>query len=174
MSSAFPALFDSGTDPVLLMTGSKTWTFLGTVAVVLAMYTRHAFSLGKRLTVIHGDCKEGADALVANWITRHSRDGWPVDQIRYPADWSGPCQSGVCPPGHRKTRRNGAGYCPLAGILRNQVMIDTRPWWCEGLVRDNSPGSSHCVRAARAAGIPTERTNWQDRNRARDTLAGAR
>lgn len=158
---------------VLLVTGSQTWTHLASIVAVLQLYIGHAFSHGQRLTVIHGDARRGADALAKMWIDRNRRVGWPVDQQLYPADWSGPCRDGVCQPGHRKTRRDGALYCPMAGIVRNLVMLDTRPTWVEGFVRAGSPGTSHCVRHARRRDIPTHATTWEQRHDSRLALAGA-
>lgn len=50
---------------------------------------------------------------------------WPVDPV--PADWE-TCGEG-CPPGssHRRTRRDGSDYCPVAGPRRNQLMLDKYP-----------------------------------------------
>jgi hypothetical protein len=156
----------------LLLTGSQAWTYLQCIATVLKLYICHAFDHGQRLTVIHGDAELGADSLAKMWIARNQRLGWPVDQHLVPADWSGPCRSGVCPPGHRKQRRrDGREYCPMAGIVRNLSMLDLRPRWVEGFVRANSPGSTHCVRQARKRGIATHATTWEQRYEPRLALA---
>lgn len=157
---------------VLLLTGSQTWSYLQAIVTVLRLYIRHAFDHGQRLTVIHGDADRGADALAKMWITRHRLLGWPVDQELFPADWAGPCRAGVCPPGHRKRRRrDGREYCPMAGIIRNLVMLDQRPRWVEGFVRAGSPGTTHCVRQARARAIATHATTWEQRYEPRLALA---
>lgn len=157
---------------VLLVTGSQTWTYLPAIATVLTLYTHHAFGRGKRLLVVHGDCDRGADALAKLWVARRSRQGWPVDQQPYPADWTGPCRARCQPPDHRQVRRrDGIVFCPAAGTYRNEVMVALRPGWCEGFNRQHSPGTSGCLRLARRAQIPTEETTWEQRDRLRTRLA---
>lgn len=156
---------------VLLITGSQTWTHFPSISQVLRMYASHAFSHNRRLLVVNGKCDRGADALATLWVARHKDQGWPVDEAPYPADWSGPCRPDRCEPGHRRLRANGDEYCPAAGNFRNELMISVGPMWCEGFMRNNSAGTAHCTRQARAAGIPTHVTPWTGRMLRRDGIA---
>lgn len=161
---------------VLLLTGSQTWTHLASVAAIIDLYTVHAYRRGRRLTLMHGDCDKGVDALGKLWATRRQREGWPVDHDPHPANWTAPCDPSRCRPGrdgktHRRQRRDGSWFCPAAGDFRNDIMVAKKPNWCEALTRNNSPGASHCFRAAGRAGIARERTNWPDRHRVRTDVA---
>ena len=162
-----------------MVTGSKTWTFLPALDVVLSLYTREAFAVGERLTVVHGRCGQGADEITARWVSRKNRAGWPVDQEGYPADWSAPC--GPRCRGHRRgRRRDGADFCPAAGMYRNEHLARTlnaelalHPGggFCEAFIRDGSPGATQAARYAQSLHIPTERTSWAQRYRTRTALA---
>lgn len=162
-----------------MVTGSKSWTFLPTVDDVLSLYTREAFAVGERLTVIHGDCGQGGDELTKRWVTRKNRSGWPVDQQRFPADWAAPCAD-RCRRHRRGRRRDGREFCPAAGMYRNEHMahallaeLPQHPGggFCEALIRDGSPGATHAANYARSQNIPTERTTWLQRHRTRTALA---
>lgn len=162
-----------------MVTGSQTWTFAPTLDVVLSLYTREAFAVGERLTVVHGDCGQGADEIAARWVDRKNLAGWPVDQQRCPADWSAPCE-GRCRGHRRGRRRNGAEFCPAAGMYRNEdlaaalnAQLPSHPGggFCEAFIRDGSPGATHAARYAHSLRIPTETTSWPQRHRTRTRLA---
>lgn len=165
-----------GIDPndydVLLLTGSRMWTYLPAIASALTLYIHHAFGRGRRLLVLHGDCNQGADALAKIWLARRTSLGWPVAQHAFPADWTGPCVADRCPGDHRRRRRrDGAWFCPDAGRYRNEQMVAAGPQWCEGFNRNHSPGTSGCLRLARQAQIATHETSWDIRHRVRYRLA---
>lgn len=164
---------DADERDVLLLTGSRTWTYLPALACVLTLYVNHAFSRGRRLLVIHGDCDQGADALAKIWLARRTRLGWPVDQQPFAADWTGPCLPSRCPADHRRVRRrDGTSFCPDAGRYRNEHMVALGPQWCEGFNRNRSPGTSGCLYLARqASGIAVEETPWDQRHRVRYRIA---
>ena len=74
-----------------------------------------------------------------------------------------------CPPGpHRKPKpgRPGETYCPLAGVRRNQAMVDRvvaflnagpgRRAVCLAFPMGRSTGTRDCARRAKAAGIHVE------------------
>lgn len=109
----------------VLTTGSRTWTHAATIHTVLTeLHTEH----GERLTVVHGACPTGADAITNAWCRRHR-----VRVQQYPANWS--------------TGR-------AAG---NAVMVASRPHLCVAFIRDQSPGATGCAALAEQAGIPTIR-----------------
>lgn len=112
----------------VLVTGSRTWTDAKTITTTLhVLRTVH----GDALTVVHGACPRGADAIAEEWATR---TGTAVE--RWPADW-----------------RAGRG----AGMARNAAMVATSPGVCLAFIRDDSPGATHCAAAAESAGIPVRR-----------------
>ena len=101
------------------------------------------------LTVIHGDCETGADALADAWaITR-----W-ADPDRYPADWTDLSH----PDAVIRKRADGTRYDAKAGPRRNQRMIDVgRPEVFIAFPRADGrfgPGTSDMIRRAEAARIP--------------------
>jgi hypothetical protein len=109
----------------VLITGSRTWDDRATIEHVLGeLRAAH----GDRLVVVHGACPTGADALADAWCVAND-----VQVERYPADWN--------------ALGKGAGHA------RNQAMVDTRPAEVIAFNRDNSPGTSGCVAAARRAGL---------------------
>ena len=80
--------------------------------------------------LVTGACPRGADQLAeACWTA------WGGQVERWPADW----------------QRHGRA----AGLLRNQQMVRAGADHALAFVHDNSPGASHCLRLAVAAGIPT-------------------
>lgn len=83
-----------------------------------------------RLTVVHGDCPTGADAIADDWCTGNAL----IEPERHPAQW-------------RALGRS-------AGPLRNQHMVDLGADLCLAFIRANSRGASGTVRLAEAAGIP--------------------
>lgn len=70
----------------------------------------------------------GVDRLAADLAATW---GWTPHPM--PARWSEcdltvPAELGGCPDWpHRKTRRDGSGYCPYAGPRRNQWLVDLSP-----------------------------------------------
>lgn len=146
----------------LLVTGSREWDHLASVAEVLAYYTRQAHALHHRLTVVHGKAHGGADMLAAAWVHRWGGRGWPVREEPYPANWGADCVP-ECSPHHRQRRGDGSEYCPYAGFRRNQQMVDTRPDLCVGFWRNSSSGTRDCIRRAEKAGIPVLKVLWQQR-----------
>lgn len=112
----------------VLVTGSRAWIWPLTIFDAL-----EDVRAGREdtLTIIHGACSRGADAIADQWAIR---SGVPVE--RYPADWS-------------QGRH--------AGMFRNALMVDTMPARCLAFIRDSSPGASGCARLAELRGIPTLR-----------------
>lgn len=99
--------------------------------------------------IVHGECKTGADAIAEDYW----RDCLGFETEKHPADWPGQCRD-TCKPGHRKRRRDGSEYCPMAGNYRNQAMADLGADWC--LAFPGGTGTADMTRRARAAGIPVK------------------
>lgn len=113
----------------VLVTGSRTWTDTHLIAGVLADLDH---THPGRLTVIHGACPHGADAIADAWCHRHT-----IAVETHPADWTTHGRS--------------------AGMVRNAAMVATAPDECVAFIRDHSAGATHCAGLAQAAGIPTTR-----------------
>lgn len=135
----------------ILVTGSRSWDDEQALADALLEAWYDAVqdaTPSVDFIVIHGDCPQGADAHAKQWAIDNNLTHIPV-----PADWSAPCTD-QCPPGHRKTSARHGDYCPLAGHHRNQQMVDMRPDLVLAFRRNNSRGTSDCIRRAERAGIP--------------------
>lgn len=102
----------------------------------------------RRIVVVHGDAV-GGDQVAKLWgqVTD------AADHEAHPAGWTGPCDP-MCPPGHRKRRKDGTEYCPLAGINRNYEMVKTGVDECGAFIFENSSGASNCAVVARREGVP--------------------
>ena len=123
-----------------IVTGSRGWNDLD--AVWEALETRVSLIGGGLMYVIHGDCREGADAMAQAWVDH--KDEPDIIAVRYPADWS-------------LGRR--------AGPIRNQLMIDQGADEVLAFIRNNSPGASGTVRMARKAGIPVTLVRINDKEK---------
>jgi len=105
------------------------------------------------IRVRHGKA-EGADTLADNWCKSRGAD---CDGMA--ANWSQPCQSTCF---HKPRYRNGERYCPVAGNLRNQAMVDKtaaemRAGYeavCLSYPRGEARGTNDCIKRAKKAGIP--------------------
>jgi hypothetical protein len=128
LRTALPAAFR------VLITGSRTWNRPQVIAAALAeLHGEH----GDRLTVVHGACPRGADAIADAWCNRHR-----VPAERHPADWA----------------LDGK----TAGRRRNAVMVSAGADLCLAFIRNASPGASHCAELAERAGIRTDRHEHHD------------
>lgn len=127
----------------VLITGSRTWTGKRAEArinIILSILAALCEVLGTKLTVVHGACPEGADAITDAWLVRHEDAG--VHAERHPADWD--------------------QYGKAAGPLRNSEMVTLGADLCIGFLREGSRGTSHTLALARSAGIPTFTVSWED------------
>ncbi|MFE3052289.1 SLOG family protein [Nocardia sp. NPDC059239] len=144
----------------LLVTGSRNWNDWHAVD--------HAFTgvlvqlpAGSTLVVVHGNCPDGRprrppglDAIADRWArspiiaARHPE--YTIIAEPHPADWERDCDSDCR---HQPRRKNGRLYCPMAGNLRNQDMVDLGADGCLGFPLPGSRGTRDCMRRARAAGI---------------------
>ncbi len=112
----------------VLVTGSRAWSDAAAVRVALTRAWRDA---GQPLTVVHGGCPTGADAIAAAWVREHEVAG--IEEELHVARW------------HRHGR--------AAGPLRNQEMVDAGAWRVLAFPLGASPGTRHCVQAAEMAGL---------------------
>jgi hypothetical protein len=126
----------------ILITGSRTWDHLPSIAHVIDKATFTAFDLGETLTVVHGAAR-GADAIAGALARNRQRRGWPVSEERHPADWN-----------------LGRG----AGHERNRHMVKLGADLAAAFIRDHSRGATHCLRLIEAAGIPVVVVRWEDRD----------
>jgi hypothetical protein len=113
----------------VLVTGSRDWGDQGLLGFVLASVA------GSRLpdvTLVHGDCPTGADALADDWATQRG-----LKPERHPADWG----------------RHGRA----AGPIRNALMVSLGADVCLAFIKNASRGAIGCADLAEAAGIRTLR-----------------
>lgn len=91
------------------------------------------------LTVVHGACPRGADAIADLWAAERIAAGDPVEVVRCPADWG----------------RHGR----KAGPVRNQQMVDAGADLVLAYFQRGAEnhGTADCVRRAQAARIPVRR-----------------
>lgn len=109
----------------LLISGSRKWD----LPVTLKMLIHNVWTVYPELTIVHGDCPQGADAMA-----REFAEEYGIPEERYPADW--------------KTYGKAAGY------IRNKQMVDTKPDYAIFFIRGESRGTKNCLELAREAGIP--------------------
>jgi hypothetical protein len=115
-----------------LICGSRGWKDPQPINAIIAGYDVLAEGAEQRLTIIHGHCPQGADAL-ADRLGRQ----WGADVIREPADWD--------------------RYGKRAGFIRNQLMLDKHNPEVVYAFRayGKSNGTDDMVDRAEKAGIPT-------------------
>lgn len=116
----------------VLVTGSRTWT---DKEAILAAFRKHA-NKAHTITVVHGACPKGADALADELAQEF---GVPVE--RHPADWS---------------------IGKQAGFRRNAEMVAAGADVCLAFIHNNSKGATHTADLAEKAGIPTYRYTTED------------
>ncbi len=126
----------------VLVTGSRTWTGYREIADALEA-VREQLPAGAQLTIVHGACPTGADALADLWARRHADQGVWVE--RHPADW--------------------ATHQRAAGPIRNTAMVAAGADLCLAFIQDASTGATHAAQTARAAGIATRQHERATRTR---------
>lgn len=112
----------------MLVTGSGKWTEEGIIEI--AMLAEVGDVPWHDVLVVHGGCKNGADAIVDE-IARRRRWG----RLIIPADW--------------------AHYGRAAGQIRNERMVKIGADVCLAFIRDGSPGASTTAFKADRAAIRT-------------------
>lgn len=113
----------------VLVTGSRQWTDRQAVDGALLECWHEALQVGAAgITVVHGACPTGADAMAAAWAFRHGveAEGWV-------AEW--------------------ASLGRAAGPLRNERMVRAGAQVCLAFPLGRSSGTWDCARRAELAGI---------------------
>ena len=127
----------------VIVTGSRDWTGVYAtwrIHTILELVLALADALGRKLTVVHGDCPTGADRTVDNWARRRENIGVSVESL--PADW----------------RALGK----RAGPIRNRAMIERGADMCIGFVKGESKGTRITLAMAQEAGISTFTVPWEE------------
>lgn len=123
----------------VLVTGSRNWPSRAAVVDCLVDLAHQAGGPGSTLTVVHGACPTGADAIAAAWC-HHWVGPWPnVLEEPHPADW-----------------RPGGRFDASAGFRRNAKMVALGADLVLAFCRAGSRGTMHTVGLARDAGIPVQ------------------
>lgn len=133
----------------VIVTGSRKWTDTALIYADLEHQLAYAQSVRSVLVVCHGKNPKGADAIAAQWCKERRGHGVVEDPV--PADWTRDCDT-LC--SHKpRVRADGTRWCPAAGVLRNQVMVDKGAALCLAYPLDGT-GTQDCMKRADAAGIP--------------------
>jgi YspA, cpYpsA-related SLOG family len=117
----------------VLVTGSRDWD--AEEILRQAMIAAAFRGPGERdLTVVHGACPTGADAMADAWAEDY---GFPAE--RHLADWT--------------------GYGKSAGFIRNAEMVTLGADLCLAFYKQGAgnKGTDHCASLAEKAGIPVRR-----------------
>lgn len=134
----------------VLVTISRGYPDVKQIHHKLDHYLAYAESLGRTMTLIHGDYKRGSDAIADAWGVMRQKAGRPVLIDPHPAQ-NHPTQD--------------FGSWPAAGQKRNEYMVSLRPHVCLAFIgpctsprcRRSDPHPSHgatgCADMALKAGI---------------------
>lgn len=135
----------------VLVTGSRDWPDQKTVVCALNSQWLKAHKQGQKLVVVQGECPSGADRFAADWAEFRENTGrFRVKNEPHPADWNRDCD---CHCTHAPRWKNGSRYCPVAGHLRNQKMVDLGADICIAFPLKDSRGTWDCMKRAKKAGI---------------------
>lgn len=112
-----------------MVSGSRDWDDY----LIIRDTLKYEFILNHKdrsMTLIHGNCPTGADAMADRAWRRQSL---PVET--YDADWE--------------------RYGKRAGYIRNKAMVDSKPHVCWAFILNESKGATMASELALKAGIPT-------------------
>lgn len=133
----------------ILVTGSRSWSDWGYIHRVLD----GLLATDGEAELYHGLCPVGADEAAEQWAISRAALGEKVTVQRFPAKWT-----------------DGKGYFDKgAGMRRNAQMVLAfgaagAGGQVHGFLRDESKGTSHCLRLARRAGLATTVHRWEARD----------
>ena len=131
----------------VIVTGSRSWTDSAAVRTAL---DKLGWEHDWQLTVVHGACPTGADAIAAAWCREVADKG--VIEETHPAtaeDWS---RQGAAAGPTRNTRMVALGADVCLAFIAPCGTPSCHPPRLHG-----SHGATHCAARAEAAGIPTRR-----------------
>lgn len=114
----------------IIVAGSRDWVDVALVERVLNEYFMHCARSSTHITIVHGACPTGADAMADAWALRRG-----IRVERHPAEWN----------------RLGRS----AGPARNAEMADLGADVCIAFQRNMSRGTMSMVNEALRAGIHT-------------------
>lgn len=114
----------------LIVTGSRDWVDEDLIEQAFYVFTDSALNRNEQITVVHGDCPTGADAI-ANWIA----ENYGFHIRRYPAEWN----------------LHGRG----AGPIRNEEMVreHRNADYVLAFPLGESRGTRGCMKIASEAGL---------------------
>ncbi|MFC3985471.1 hypothetical protein [Streptosporangium jomthongense] len=142
----------------VLITGSRSFADITALEHAMVDTWHDATQLGGELLVVHGACyppkrRDGKRPnRSADWLAHIVCLAYGIPEEPHPADWDS-C-SRLCPPKpHRRTRQDGTTYCPIAGLARNQDMVDEGAHLCIAAPQGPSYGTRDCMRRAAEAGV---------------------
>lgn len=119
----------------VLVTGSRAFDDAKTIRAALDAVARGAVEARVGvLTIVHGFCPSGADAIADMWVRSRPADELHVTAERHPALWQ--------------------KFGKRAGMVRNELMVSKGATLVLAFIRDNSPGATHCAELAMEVGIP--------------------
>ena len=75
---------DNLRDRRVIVTGSRDYADAGKVRAALC---RELEQTSGTLTVVHGGCPTGADAIAEQWVRNYALAGFSVKRVEYRADW---------------------------------------------------------------------------------------
>jgi hypothetical protein len=138
----------------VLVTGSRVWKDGLFIREKLNTCLDTARAVNDKLTVVHGACRNGADAYADAWAQWHERNTTTVRVIAeaHPANWEGPCMP-QCQPHHRRVDPRGWDVCPAAGFYRNEAMVGLGADLVLAFIAEQSKGATHCARYAEQKGL---------------------
>lgn len=139
---------------LVLGLGSREWTDNNLIDDAFTEAWHDALQDGYCGIEVMEGTAPGADSMCGAWAKARVAHG--VGHLPVEADWEGPCVN-TCRPGHRKTRRDGTEFCPLAGHRRNQAMVDAGPLIALAFQVGESTGTADCLRRLKKAGVPVRR-----------------
>lgn len=140
----------------VLVTGSRDLTNWKAVYDELSR-----FAPARKLTVVVGDCPTGADKYARDWVRAR---GYPrnidVGLEEHFANWERKCDEKCYHPPKFKPVTSDeitvlVPYCPVAGHIRNQEMVDSGADICLAFYKIGAKnrGTRDCAARAKKAGI---------------------
>ncbi len=135
----------------ILVTGSRDWNDQNTIVNAIREVRREID--GRPITIVHGDCPTGADAIAAYLVRRASPSFGLAEEAHpaqnHPTEDFGPWPE-CGPKRNAHMVRLGADIClAFIGPCTSPRCHRPRP--------HPSHGASHCAHLAEQAGIPTRR-----------------